>query len=232
MVAATALHMAAHRMGGSKWWVPSWRKQFFDLLVAKALRRIPFARGEISHMCEAVGREIHRHLHPYARTYVLQSRVGSEVLGQQGFALQFRSCSRNPFASSACAYLSTYVRTYVRTACLRISCTGLILPVLRTHLCMYALGDPRLYVHSACSVAILRAAVSCLRSDSRLWYAAVLAGAGRPQCPRATGLALGGLGRQRPHGRELDRGPGWCPPPLLAVCGCLRLRAASPEATT
>ena len=45
MVAATALHMAAHRMGGSKWWVPSWRKQFFDLLVAKALRRIPFARG-------------------------------------------------------------------------------------------------------------------------------------------------------------------------------------------
>ena len=104
--------------------------------------------------------------------------------------------------------------------------------MLRTHLCMYALGDPRLYVHSACSVSILRVAVSCLRSDSRLWYAAVLAGAGRPQWPRANCLALGGLGRQRRHGRELDRGPGWCPPPLLAVCGCLRLRAASPEATT
>ena len=55
------------------------------------------------------------HVRRYVRPYVLQSRVGSEVLGQQGFALQFRSCSRNPFASSACAYLSTYVRTYVRT---------------------------------------------------------------------------------------------------------------------
>jgi hypothetical protein len=43
MTAATALHMAAHRVGSGQN-VPSWQKQFFDVLVAKAFRRIPLAR--------------------------------------------------------------------------------------------------------------------------------------------------------------------------------------------